>query len=169
MTDASDEQGWTRANGTLARLSAALTNAARAPAPPLLFGLRLWASVCLTLYVAFWLELDNVFWAGTSASIVCQPQLGASLRKGLYRMIGTRLASLLAEGDGELDEEALDVVFEQVVAVLKPSLNKNPIGSMCQLLITSRNSGRKILAKTPRLLSRMLKSSSTKGSPRLTA
>jgi len=55
----------------------------------LLFGLRLWASVCLALYVAFWLELDNAYWAGTSAAIVCQPHLGASLRKGWFRMIGT--------------------------------------------------------------------------------
>jgi uncharacterized membrane protein YccC len=45
--------------------------------------------VCLALFVAFWLELDNPFWAGTSAAIVCQPQLGASLRKGWFRMIGT--------------------------------------------------------------------------------
>ena len=44
---------------------------------PLRFGLRLWASVCLALFVAFWLELDNPFWAGASAAIVCQPQLGA--------------------------------------------------------------------------------------------
>ena len=61
----------------------------QASGPPLLFGLRLWASVCLALYVAFWLELDNAFWAGTTAAIVCQPHLGASLRKGWYRMIGT--------------------------------------------------------------------------------
>ncbi|HUO00019.1 MAG TPA: FUSC family protein [Bradyrhizobium sp.] len=58
-------------------------------APPLLFGIRLWAAVCLALYVAFWLELDNAFWAGTSAALVCQPHLGASLRKGWFRMIGT--------------------------------------------------------------------------------
>jgi len=57
--------------------------------PPLLFGLRLWASVCLALYVAFWLELENAYWAGTTAAIVCQPHLGASLRKGWFRMIGT--------------------------------------------------------------------------------
>ena len=57
-------------------------DALRAVAPPLLFGLRLWASVCLALYVAFWLELDNAYWAGTSAAIVCQPHLGASLRGG---------------------------------------------------------------------------------------
>src|SRR3974377_362678 len=60
-----------------------------ATVPPLLFGLRLWASVCLALYVAFWLELDNAFWAGTTAAIVCQPHLGASLRKGWFRLIGT--------------------------------------------------------------------------------
>ena len=60
-------------------------DALRAVAAPLLFGLRLWASVCLALRVAFWLELDNAYWAGTSAAIVCQPHLGASLRKGRYR------------------------------------------------------------------------------------
>jgi hypothetical protein len=49
---------------------AALVDAARASGPPLLFGLRLWASVCLALYVAFRLELDNPFWADTSAAIV---------------------------------------------------------------------------------------------------
>jgi len=61
----------------------------QASGPPLLFGLRLWASVCLALYVAFWLELENAYWAGTTAAIVCQPHLGASLRKGWFRMIGT--------------------------------------------------------------------------------
>jgi uncharacterized membrane protein YccC len=66
-----------------------VANALRSATPPLLFGLRLWASVCLALYVAFWLELDNAYWAGTSAAIVCQPSLGASLRKGWFRMIGT--------------------------------------------------------------------------------
>jgi Fusaric acid resistance protein family len=61
----------------------------QASGPPLLFGLRLWASVCLALYIAFWLELENAYWAGTSAAIMCQPHLGASLCKGWYRMIGT--------------------------------------------------------------------------------
>jgi uncharacterized membrane protein YccC len=69
--------------------SARVVDALRAAGPPLLFGLRLWASVCLALYVAFWLELDNAYWAGTTAAIVCQPHLGASLRKGWYRMVGT--------------------------------------------------------------------------------
>jgi uncharacterized membrane protein YccC len=51
--------------------------------------LRLWAAVCFALYIAFWLQLDNAHWAGTSAAVVCQPSLGASLRKAWFRMIGT--------------------------------------------------------------------------------
>jgi len=63
--------------------------------PALVFGLRLSASVCLALYVAFWLQLDSAYWAGTSAAIVCQPSLGASLRKGWFRLIGTVLGALI--------------------------------------------------------------------------
>jgi uncharacterized membrane protein YccC len=74
--------------------AARLMDALTAAGPPLLFGLRLWASVCLALYVAFWLELDNAYWAGTSAAIMCQPHLGASLRKGWYRMIGTIIGAV---------------------------------------------------------------------------
>ena len=40
-------------------MEAALVNAAQAVGPPLLFGLRLWASVCLALFVAFWLQYDG--------------------------------------------------------------------------------------------------------------
>jgi uncharacterized membrane protein YccC len=72
-----------------ATFAARLANASRAAGPPLFFGLRLWVAVCLALYLAFWLELDNPYWAGTTAALVCQPHLGASLRKGWYRMIGT--------------------------------------------------------------------------------
>jgi uncharacterized membrane protein YccC len=72
-----------------AAVAARLRNASRVAGPPLIFGLRLWVSVCLALYLAYWLELDNPYWAGTTAALVCQPHLGASLRKGWYRMIGT--------------------------------------------------------------------------------
>jgi uncharacterized membrane protein YccC len=67
--------------------------ALRSAAPALLFGLRLWIAVCLALYIAFWIQLDNAFWAGTSAAIVCQPSLGASLRKGWFRMVGTAVGA----------------------------------------------------------------------------
>ena len=76
--------------------AARLIEALRAAGPPLLFGLRLWASVSLALYVAYWLELDNPFWAGTSAAIVCQPQLGASLRKGWFRLVGTVIGAAMS-------------------------------------------------------------------------
>jgi uncharacterized membrane protein YccC len=94
MADAIDQGERAPDRSAAARWVAASANAARAAGPPLLFGLRLWASVCLALYVAFWLELDNASWAGTSAAIVCQPHLGASLRKGWYRMIGTLVGAV---------------------------------------------------------------------------
>jgi uncharacterized membrane protein YccC len=58
-------------------------------APPLLHGLRLSASVCLALYIAFRLELPIPSWSGTTAALVCLPTLGSSLRKGWFRLIGT--------------------------------------------------------------------------------
>ncbi len=89
------DQGGLPDLSAVGRWKAALANAARAAGPPLLFGLRLWASVCLALYIAFWLELDNAYWAGTSAALVCQPHLGASLRKGWFRMIGTLVGAVV--------------------------------------------------------------------------
>ena len=88
-----DERGWIVARIFPTRWGS-LTNAIRAAGPPLLFGVRLWVSVCLALYIAFWLELDNAYWAGTTAALVCQPNLGASLRKGWYRMTGTLVGAV---------------------------------------------------------------------------
>jgi uncharacterized membrane protein YccC len=79
-----------------ASLARRCEDALRALGPALLFGLRLWASVSLALYVAFWLQLDDPFWAGTSAAIVCQPKLGASLRKGWFRLIGTMIGATMS-------------------------------------------------------------------------
>src|SRR5689334_3963823 len=75
-------------------LGRSLANALAGTRAPLLFGVRLWASVCLALFVAVWLQLDDPFWAGTSAAVMCQPQLGASLRKGWFRMIGTVIGAV---------------------------------------------------------------------------
>ena len=93
MTRADIRTGEGRPPGA-ALSSGQLAHALKTAGPPLLFGLRLWASVCLALYIAFWLELDHAYWAGTSAAIVCQPQLGASLRKGWFRMIGTGIGGV---------------------------------------------------------------------------
>jgi uncharacterized membrane protein YccC len=83
------QRGWM---GDVRRLETVL----RAAAPALLFGLRLWASVSLALYAAFWLQLDEPYWAAASAAIVCQPQLGASLRKGWFRMVGTLIGATMS-------------------------------------------------------------------------
>ncbi|MCB4767658.1 FUSC family protein [Ancylobacter sp. Lp-2] len=63
--------------------------------PRLLFGARLAASVCTALYITYFLELQNSFWAATTAAIVCQPNLGASLRKARFRVIGTIVGALV--------------------------------------------------------------------------
>src|SRR4051794_5532980 len=76
------------------RLGISLAHALAGARAPLLFGVRLWASVCLALFVAFWLQLDEPYWAATSAAVVCQPALGASLRKGWFRMIGTVIGAV---------------------------------------------------------------------------
>jgi hypothetical protein len=93
MPNVLDETGWIGARS--ATRSGALTSAISAAGPPLLFGIRLWGSVCLALYVAFWLQLDNAYWAGTTAALMCQPHLGASLRKGWFRMIGTLVGAVV--------------------------------------------------------------------------
>jgi hypothetical protein len=95
MADATDRGELMLDGSALAQWEFVWGSAARAAGPPLLFGLRLWAAVCLALYVAFWLELDNAYWAGTSAALVCQPHLGASLRKGWFRMIGTLIGAVV--------------------------------------------------------------------------
>jgi len=85
----------TAAEPTISRSgSASLVEGLRAATPALLFGLRLWASVCLSFYVAFALELSEPTWAATTAALVCQPVLGASLRKASFRMIGTVVGAI---------------------------------------------------------------------------
>ena len=57
MDSVSGERSWTRAR-TWAELDRRLSRSLATAAPPLLFGLRMWASVCLALYLAFWLQLE---------------------------------------------------------------------------------------------------------------
>ena len=74
--------------------SGALRARLRSWGPRALFGVRLAASVCLALYITYALELQNSFWAATTAAIVCQPNLGTSLQKGRWRIIGTVAGAL---------------------------------------------------------------------------
>ena len=64
--------------------------------PALLFGLRVGSAVSLALFVAFYLQLETPSWAGTSACVVCQPVVGSSLLKGVFRMIGTLIGAVAA-------------------------------------------------------------------------
>jgi uncharacterized membrane protein YccC len=66
------------------RLSRNWTDALTPRGPAPLFAVRLGASVCLAFAGA-----RQPFLGWDLAAIVCQPQLGASLRKGWFQMIGT--------------------------------------------------------------------------------
>lgn len=77
-------------------IASALDRWLRIAAPALIYGIRMWAAVCLALLVAFWLELDNAYWAGATAAAVCQPVLGASLRKAWFRLLGTIVGAVMA-------------------------------------------------------------------------
>ncbi len=85
--------------GAILRASAVL-HAIRSSAPTwqaaLLHGLRTAAAVSIALGLAFWLQLDDAYWAGTTAAIVCQPVLGSSLRKALFRTWGTLAGGVAA-------------------------------------------------------------------------
>lgn len=73
-------------------LSAAVIHAL----PAILYGVRIAASASIALYFAFFLQMDQPSWAGTTAVIVAQPALGAALRKGVFRLIGTLAGAIAA-------------------------------------------------------------------------
>src|SRR3984957_17619120 len=80
----------TAASPTISKSSGAqLAEWLRGATPAFLFALRMWASVCLSLYVAFELELGKPSWSAPTAAIICQPVLGASFPKAPFRLIGT--------------------------------------------------------------------------------
>src|SRR6202453_2796581 len=85
----------TAASPTISKSAgASLAEWLRAATPAFLFALRMWGSVCLSLYVAFQLELDEPSWSATTAAIICQPVLGASLRKAPFRLIGSVIGAI---------------------------------------------------------------------------
>src|SRR5713101_1060384 len=89
------KDGCMRTSAALLRLGDSLTDTLSRSRVPLLFGLRMWASVCLALFVAFWLDLDNPFWAGTSTAVVGHPHLGAALLKSCLRMVRTVIGATM--------------------------------------------------------------------------
>ena len=82
--------------GRLPPGSGRLRDLLRPALPALAYGARLSASVCLSYYVAFWLVLDDAYWAGTSAAVAMQPSLGATRRKSGFRLLGTGVGAVFA-------------------------------------------------------------------------
>jgi hypothetical protein len=74
MADPFDQTGPISVASTIGRWMSAFVRSKVGPS--LLFGLRLWTAVCLALFVAFWLELYDPFWAGASAAVVPAPARG---------------------------------------------------------------------------------------------
>ena len=53
------------------------------------FALRTWAAMMLGLYVAFWLQLENAYFAAVTVGILSLPTRGQAYQKALYRLLLT--------------------------------------------------------------------------------
>ncbi|HEY1856328.1 FUSC family protein [Acidocella sp.] len=53
------------------------------------FALKTFLGAITALYLAFWLGLDNPYWAMATAYIVANPLTGPMRSKAVYRFIGT--------------------------------------------------------------------------------
>lgn len=60
------------------------------------FAIRCCLSVAVTLYLAFWLQLDNAYWAFINVAILIQPLPGFLVVRGFARLLGTLVAALAA-------------------------------------------------------------------------
>ncbi|RJS92948.1 FUSC family protein [Salinisphaera sp. Q1T1-3] len=60
------------------------------------FAIRCVISVGLSLWLAFWLELDNAYWAFINVAILIQPLPGFLVVRGFARLLGTFVAACVA-------------------------------------------------------------------------
>ncbi|HUB68099.1 MAG TPA: FUSC family protein [Candidatus Methylacidiphilales bacterium] len=58
------------------------------------FALRTWFACMLALYLAFFLQLDQPYWAGMAVWMGTQPTPGMAISKGYYRIVGTLIGSV---------------------------------------------------------------------------
>ena len=61
----------------------------------LAFALRTWLACMLALYLAFFLQLDQPYWACMAVLMGTQPTPGMALSKGYYRIVGTLVGSFM--------------------------------------------------------------------------
>lgn len=58
------------------------------------YALRNTLAMCLALWIAFALDLDEPYWAFTSAAVVSFPTVGGVIGKSIGRIIGSLLGAL---------------------------------------------------------------------------
>lgn len=58
------------------------------------YALRNAIAMCLSLAVAFWLDLDDPYWALTSAAVVSFPTIGGVISKSIGRILGSLLGAM---------------------------------------------------------------------------
>lgn len=56
---------------------------------PMTFAVRGWISCVTALFIAYYFQLDEPYWAGMSAWLAMQPTSGMTLSKGYYRILGS--------------------------------------------------------------------------------
>lgn len=62
---------------------------------PLAFALRNWIACMLALFLAFFLQLDQPYWAAMTIWMVAQPTPGMAISKSVYRIIGTLIGAVM--------------------------------------------------------------------------
>jgi uncharacterized membrane protein YccC len=60
------------------------------------FAIRCCISVALSLYLAFWLQLDNAYWAFINVAILIQPLPGFLVVRAFSRLLGTFVAGVVS-------------------------------------------------------------------------
>src|SRR4029077_3056655 len=62
---------------------------------PIAFAVRTWLTSVLALFIAFFLQLDEPYWAGLAVWIVAQRTPGMTLSKSFYRILGTVIGTTM--------------------------------------------------------------------------
>ena len=63
--------------------------------PRLAFAVRTWLASMLALWLAFFLQLDEPYWAGLTVWILAQPTPGATISRSIYRIAGTIVGAIM--------------------------------------------------------------------------
>ncbi|MGX7741967.1 FUSC family protein [Rhodopseudomonas parapalustris] len=60
------------------------------------FALRIWAAMMISLYIAFWLQLEGAASAATCVGILALPTRGHALEKAFWRLFGTAVGVVVS-------------------------------------------------------------------------